>query len=255
MPWDVFISHASEDKASVADPLTEALLAENLLVWYDTMELRVGDSLRASIEKGLRESKFGVIILSPAFFGKHWPTLELNALAQKEVNGEKVILPVWYNVTIEDVRSESLLLADRVAANWSSGIDSVVASLLAAIQPPNRNDKTSRSNERDDSLRELAITSPKTAIKETWKNLVSVITDEARQALPIDDGKRMTATELVNQLSQRGKINEEMREEFFRLKKWHDSAAIWNSHQEPKDALTFADLTYSLMRKFEAIHQ
>jgi len=74
MTWDVFISHASEDKARVADPLTEALLAKNLLVWYDTMELKVGDSLRGSIEKGLRESRFAVIILSPAFFGKHWPT-------------------------------------------------------------------------------------------------------------------------------------------------------------------------------------
>src|SRR5207247_801295 len=98
MRWDVFISHASEDKAAVADPLFRALEDAGLKVWYDRVELGLGDSLRKKIDEGLAHSRFGIVILSPPFFAKHWPQQELNGLAQREVDGEKVILPVWYNM-------------------------------------------------------------------------------------------------------------------------------------------------------------
>src|SRR5258706_10107710 len=101
--WDVFISHASEDKDAIARPLAEALRAKGLRVWYDEFSLTVGDSLRRKIEQGLSNSRFGVVILSHRFFAKHWAEQELNGLATREVGGEKVILPVWHGVTFEDV--------------------------------------------------------------------------------------------------------------------------------------------------------
>ena len=88
--WDVFVSHASEDKDAVAEPLVRALVDAGLRVWYDRIELRLGDSLRGKIDEGLAHSRFGIVILSPSFFAKHWPKQELNGLAQREVNGEKV---------------------------------------------------------------------------------------------------------------------------------------------------------------------
>ena len=115
MQWDVFISHASEDKKAVAEPLFGALERAGLSIWYDRIELRLGDSLRNRIDEGLAHSRFGVVVLSPAFFAKHWPQQELNGLAQREVEGRKVLLPVWYNITAEEVRSHSPTLADRVA--------------------------------------------------------------------------------------------------------------------------------------------
>src|SRR6266404_4892838 len=119
MNWDVFISHATEDKALVAEPLARALKNAGLSVWYDQFELKLGDRLVRSINNGLSKSRFGIAILSPAFFKKRWPLLELDGLAQREEGGRKVILPVWYNVTEHEVRAESLLLADRIAAKWS----------------------------------------------------------------------------------------------------------------------------------------
>ena len=92
--WDIFICHATEDKEEIARPLAEALGARNLAVWFDERSLTVGDSLRRSIDEGLANSKFGIVILSPRFFEKHWPQQELNGLAAKEVGGAKVILPV-----------------------------------------------------------------------------------------------------------------------------------------------------------------
>src|SRR5690348_6780034 len=72
MAWDVFICHASEDKAAFVRDLAVELAKRGLQVWYDEMELRLGDSLRRKIDEGLRESRFGIVVLSPHFFGKNW---------------------------------------------------------------------------------------------------------------------------------------------------------------------------------------
>ena len=132
--WDVFISHASEDKASFALPLAEALRAQRLNVWFDAFTLTVGDSLRRSIDRGLAQSRFGVVILSEAFFQKHWPQLELDGLVAREAAGVKVILPVWHGVDVHRVRLHSPLLADRLAVSSANGLEHVVAQLMQAIQ-------------------------------------------------------------------------------------------------------------------------
>ena len=74
--WDVFISHASEDKEAAVRPLATELTRLSLSVWYDEFSLTIGDSLRRSIDHGLSKSKFGVVILSHNFFRKEWPHRE-----------------------------------------------------------------------------------------------------------------------------------------------------------------------------------
>lgn len=136
MYWDIFISHASEDKAPVADPLATALRTSGYRVWYDSFELRLGDSLRQSIEKGIANSKFGVVVLSPSFFGRKWTESELNGLSELEVDGRKMILPVWYNVTATDIRKHSPMLADRRAVNWAIGAEAVIKQILDVVGKP-----------------------------------------------------------------------------------------------------------------------
>jgi len=132
--WDVFLCHASEDKDSFVRPLANALRAEGLRVWFDESILRVGDGLRRSIDKGLQESKFGAVIISPSFFKKQWPQRELDGLVAKEIDDRRVVLPVWHNVSQIEVREHSITLADRIAANSAEGIQAVVAKLLLAIK-------------------------------------------------------------------------------------------------------------------------
>lgn len=134
MEWDVFISHASENKADVALPLTERLEAAGLRVWLDSFELTVGDSLRQSIERGLAGSRFGIVVISPEFLKKHWPQAELDGLASREAAGAKVILPVWHGVDAVAVREQSPMLAGRVAVATDKGIDHVASELLRAIR-------------------------------------------------------------------------------------------------------------------------
>ncbi len=134
MGWDIFICHASEDKEDFVRPLAEALRESPLKVWYDEFSLTLGDSLRRSIDRGLKESRFGVFVLSPSFFEKQWPQLELDGLAQREIGGEKAILPIWHNVNRENVMRYSPILADRVAIETNRGLDIIIKEVLRAIQ-------------------------------------------------------------------------------------------------------------------------
>lgn len=132
--WDVFLSHASEDKDDFARPLAAALKAKGLEVWFDEFTLRVGDSLRRSIDKGLAGARFGIVLISPKFLEKEWPQKELDALMGRESHGVKIILPVWHNVDAAYVSKFSPLLADRLASSSSKGLNQVVADLMAAIK-------------------------------------------------------------------------------------------------------------------------
>ncbi|MBI2231780.1 MAG: toll/interleukin-1 receptor domain-containing protein, partial [Deltaproteobacteria bacterium] len=131
--WDVFISHASEDKEVLARELAERLRVKGVRVWYDEFTLRLGDSLRRSIDRGLAHSRFGLIILSPSFFRKEWPQKELDGLVAREVEGRKVILPIWHEVNSVDIRKYSPILADRIAISSSVGIENVVNAIISAM--------------------------------------------------------------------------------------------------------------------------
>lgn len=133
--WDVFICHAKEDKAEVARPLANALKSRGLDVWYDEFSLKLGDSLRRTIDRGLAKSKYGVVILSQNFFDKEWPQKELDALVEREVQSRrKIVLPIWHKVDVKTVAKFSPLLADKVAASTSERIDVVADKILGIIQ-------------------------------------------------------------------------------------------------------------------------
>lgn len=134
--WDVFISHASEDKDTIVRALAERLDALQVRVWYDEFSLKVGDSLSSSIDLGLRESRFGIVVLSKAFLQKRWTEYEFRSLLSRQVNGERVILPIWHGVTKEEVKVYSLFLADIFALNTDTySLEQIVAELVSVIRP------------------------------------------------------------------------------------------------------------------------
>lgn len=132
---DVFISYSSEEHHTVARPLAEFLISVGVSVWFDKFDLKVGDSLRETIDDGLSKSRYGIVVLSTSFFSKHYTKRELNGLAQKEVNGEKVILPIWVGVDEHQVEKYSPPLADRKAIKWEDGLINAVLELLKVIKP------------------------------------------------------------------------------------------------------------------------
>lgn len=135
--WDVFISHAAEDKEEVVRPLATALLTAGLRVWYDEFELRLGDSLRRKIDAGLARSRFGVVVLSPSFFAKNWPQYELDGLVTREMTGQQVILPLWHKVTKREVIERSPSLADKLARNTSEfTIEELAREIADVVSDP-----------------------------------------------------------------------------------------------------------------------
>jgi hypothetical protein len=137
MMADVFISHATEDKDAIARPLAKSLRSQGFEVWYDEYSLRLGDSLREAIDDGLRQARYGVVILSPSFFTKAWPRRELDGLVARETGeGVKTILPVWHNVSVAQVREFSPTLADRHAVSTDRGLAHVVQNIVRELREP-----------------------------------------------------------------------------------------------------------------------
>jgi hypothetical protein len=135
--FDVFISHASEDKDEVVRPLATALQKAGLSVWYDEFELRIGDSLRRKIDKGLASSRFGVVVLSQAFFGRGWPEYELDGLVTRAVSGDQILLPIWHKVSKSEVIGYSPSLADRLARSTTTHtVEEIAAEIVDVIRSP-----------------------------------------------------------------------------------------------------------------------
>lgn len=113
--WDVFISHASEDKKNIVRELATILRNIGVQIWYDETTLVVGDSLSKQIDIGLQDANFGIVIISKAFLNKRWTDYEYRSLLSKEDNFKKVILPIWHDIKASEVKEFSLYLADKFA--------------------------------------------------------------------------------------------------------------------------------------------
>lgn len=133
--YDVFVSHAWEDKESFVDEFVQALRDRELKVWYDTSKMKWGDSMRAKIDEGLRHSRFGVVILSPNYIAeeKYWTKAELDGLFQLESINGKVLLPIWHNLTKKQVMDYSPIIAGKLAMNTASLTPDEIADKLVEL--------------------------------------------------------------------------------------------------------------------------
>jgi hypothetical protein len=130
-----FISHDSRDKVSIAGPLAIQLQKFMCPVWYDEFSLKVGDSLRKGIEAGLKECPKCILLLTPNFLANGgWGKREYDSIFTRElVENQQVILPVWADVTVEDIYRYSPILADRLAVDWSLGVEEVARRLVRSL--------------------------------------------------------------------------------------------------------------------------
>ncbi len=132
---DLFISHASEDKDDFVRPLANLLRQYELDVWYDEFELSIGKSLSRSIDKGIANSNFGLIVLSKSFFNKNWTEYELKSLNSFEIENGDVLLPLWKDVTVKEVRKFSPYLADKFALTTKDSIEDIAIKIIEVCNP------------------------------------------------------------------------------------------------------------------------
>ncbi len=181
--YDVFISHASEDKECFVFPLAEALQREGLRVWLDEFELMAGCSLREQIDKGLANSSYGIVVFSPAFFEKPWPRNEFNTILNLDIAGRIRIIPIWHNVTVNDVVQYSPLAADRYAIRTTAG-----GAAFAA-------DKILRTLRRDDTLSKIPLS-------DTMTSRLAQVINSARDPRDLTDFLLIHETILTFSLAQ-----------------------------------------------------
>ena len=145
--YDAFISHATEDKESFVNEFVEELKNRTVKVWVDALRIQWGDSLRKSIDEGLKKSHFGVVVISPHFIAKGWTQYELDGLFEREMSGGKVILPIWHNITKSEVQKFSPSLAGRKAMTTEIMTAGEIADELVKILPSREN----AVNEKNDN--------------------------------------------------------------------------------------------------------
>lgn len=138
--WDVFISHAAEDKDAVAAPLHAHLKTLGVNAWLDSLELKIGDSLRRKIDHGLANSRFGVVIISRRYLTKGWTQYELDGLITRSVAGEQSLLPIWHEISKAEVLAASASLADKVALSTAQFTVEEIAQQIAEVVLPDSGD-------------------------------------------------------------------------------------------------------------------
>ena len=105
--YDVFVSHANDNKQAFVDALSAGLNRLGIKVWYDSSVLDWGDDWKTKIEEGLAKSRFGIVVLSPQFIDREWTTKELQELLNRQnERHEKVVLPLLYNLTVDDMKAK-----------------------------------------------------------------------------------------------------------------------------------------------------
>lgn len=110
--YDVFVSHANDNKQSFVDSLFDGLSRLRINIWYDSSEIDWGDDLKDKIMEGLEKCRFGIVVLSPEFIGRQWTEAELLELLNRQnERREKVVLPLLYNLTVEQMVAKYPALA------------------------------------------------------------------------------------------------------------------------------------------------
>ena len=133
--YDVFVSHAWEDKEGFVDEFVAELEKLDIKVWYDKQRIKWGDSMRARIDDGLKKSRFGIAVISPDYIaeGKYWTKAELDGLFQLESVNGKMLLPIWHNITKQQVMNYSPIIASKLAMTTASMTAEEIANEMKNI--------------------------------------------------------------------------------------------------------------------------
>ena len=131
-----------EIENEMVEELVKALQDKDVKVWYDSLSIAWGDSLRKQIDDGLKKSRFGIVVLSENYIKKGWTQYELDGLFDIEMAKGKTILPIWHNITKQQVMDFSPTLAGRKALTSATMTAEEIADTFVELIKSYDNDKT-----------------------------------------------------------------------------------------------------------------
>ena len=134
--WDAFLSYASEDKVAFAKPLAELLRYERMSIWFDEFELGLGDSITQSIERGLANSKAGIIAISKVSLNKNWTKYEISTSKTLFINYGTRLVPLWLDVDADAIRLTDPGILDIKGIDCAGkSIEEICFNIIYAIRP------------------------------------------------------------------------------------------------------------------------
>ena len=128
--YDVFISHAGEDKKTIAEPLYEELSRRGIRTFFDKEELKVGRKASEAMTHAMKTARCGVFILSPEFTAKEWPMKELRCFldrykeAANKDTTPPLLVPIFHRVTWDDCRMEPGEFRSKYASHFTGAKNS-----------------------------------------------------------------------------------------------------------------------------------
>lgn len=73
------------------------------------------------------------MVLSHAFINKGWTNYELDGIVTRTVTGEQILLPIWHNISKQEVMEFSPSLADKVARSTATHTLEEIAKEIAEL--------------------------------------------------------------------------------------------------------------------------
>lgn len=129
---DLFLCHAWPDRQGSAGELHGHLKANGATVWFSEEDLPLGSLMIREIDKGLRNSRIGIVLVTPALLN----SIEKEGIAEKELAvllNTKRVIPVTHGVTYEQLLDVSPMLASHAGLDTAeSSLDDVAAKIAAA---------------------------------------------------------------------------------------------------------------------------
>lgn len=135
---DVFLSYASEDRA-YALALKNELNKQNISVWIDVDEVKIGDTIIRTIEDGIKKSRFAILLISRAYMKKPYPKAEFDTIikGQIEKRGGPAVIPILHgDVSQNELTNFSGVVSTLRNVSTNFPLPDVVNEILNVIEPP-----------------------------------------------------------------------------------------------------------------------
>jgi hypothetical protein len=129
---DIFLCHAWDDRAGAAKELHDLLVARGVRVWFSEKDIVLGTSLLREIDKGLANSRIGIVLVTPALLNR----LRGDGIADKELSAllaRDLLVPIVHGTTYEALREVSPLLGSRSGLSTAEAPMADVAAKLAEL--------------------------------------------------------------------------------------------------------------------------
>lgn len=133
--YDVFVSHSNLDKDIFVSELSDKLENKGMKVFEDVKVFKIGQSQTDMMNMGILNSRFVVVFLSANFIKSGWSQYEFKSFLNREINEKRIIiLPIWHNVSYEDVKNYNPYLVDKFALDTKKySLDEIVDSIYLAV--------------------------------------------------------------------------------------------------------------------------